>query len=115
MELGLLFTELLNLSHHGSVPSRTCLTTVLYPVEPGTSPRLTPLSCVPEANLTICESSHSCCTREMEDNLRQLVRRDFQNLLHHNSRTLEGLLVSTASRLQGLLEGSPEKFLELDF
>jgi len=37
----------------------------------------------------------------MEANLRVLVRKDFQALLHHNSRSLEGLLASTATKLQG--------------
>ncbi|XP_067014631.2 glypican-5 [Anabrus simplex] len=50
--------------------------------------------------LRVCQSTSSCCTQEMEDNLRLLVRKDFQGLLHHNSRSLEGLLASTASRIQ---------------
>lgn len=52
------------------------------------------------SELRVCESASSCCTREMEDNLRLLVRKDFQGLLHHNSRSLEGLLASTAAKIQ---------------
>lgn len=50
--------------------------------------------------LSVCESAQSCCTLEMESKLRLLVRKDFQALLHHNSRSLEGLLASTAAKLQ---------------
>lgn len=52
------------------------------------------------SSLSVCESAQSCCTLEMEANLRLLVRKDFQALLHHNSRSLEGLLASTATKLQ---------------
>ncbi|XP_021928837.1 glypican-5 [Zootermopsis nevadensis] len=49
---------------------------------------------------SVCESAQSCCTLEMETKLRLIVRKDFQALLHHNSRSLEGLLASTAAKLQ---------------
>ncbi|XP_063224262.1 glypican-5 [Bacillus rossius redtenbacheri] len=52
------------------------------------------------ANLTVCEAPASCCTPAMEAGLRLLVKKDFQALLHHNSRSLEGLLASTAANLQ---------------
>ncbi|XP_049800176.1 glypican-5-like [Schistocerca nitens] len=50
--------------------------------------------------LTVCVSEASCCTLEMEAALQRLVRRDFQALLHHNSRSLEGLLVSAANTIR---------------
>ncbi|XP_046989040.1 glypican-5-like [Schistocerca americana] len=50
--------------------------------------------------LTVCVSEASCCTLEMESALQRLVRRDFQALLHHNSRSLEGLLVSAANTIR---------------
>lgn len=52
------------------------------------------------SGLKVCRSKHSCCTREMESNLQQLVRKDFQSLLHHKSQTVQGLLATTASALQ---------------
>lgn len=59
------------------------------------------LSCLAGSAQSVCESAQSCCTLEMETKLRLLVRKDFQALLHHNSRSLEGLLASTAAKLQG--------------
>ncbi|XP_049800292.1 uncharacterized protein LOC126235623 [Schistocerca nitens] len=50
--------------------------------------------------LTVCVSETSCCTPEMESALQRLVQRDFQALLHHNSRSLEGLLVSAANTIR---------------
>lgn len=42
-----------------------------------------------------------CCNPAMEANLRLQVQRDFSNMLRHNSRSLQGLLDTTASTLQG--------------
>ncbi|XP_075235651.1 division abnormally delayed protein [Lycorma delicatula] len=50
--------------------------------------------------LRVCRSRKTCCTHQMEDRLRFHVQKDFQNLLHHSSQTIQGLLASTASELQ---------------
>lgn len=42
-----------------------------------------------------------CCNRETEDRLRHQARADFHNLIHHHSRTLQGLLATTAGALRG--------------
>ncbi|XP_029167292.1 division abnormally delayed protein [Nylanderia fulva] len=41
-----------------------------------------------------------CCGEEMEDRLKQQARTDFHNLIHHHSRSLQGLLVTTADALR---------------
>ncbi|XP_011141588.1 division abnormally delayed protein isoform X2 [Harpegnathos saltator] len=47
---------------------------------------------------TICGGK--CCGEEMEKRLKQQARTDFHNLIHHHSRTLQGLLVTTADSLR---------------
>ncbi|XP_014472820.1 PREDICTED: division abnormally delayed protein isoform X1 [Dinoponera quadriceps] len=47
---------------------------------------------------TICGGK--CCSDEMEKRLKQQARTDFHNLIHHHSRTLQGLLVTTADSLR---------------
>lgn len=58
-------------------------------------------------SITLDEDDHPgevcgghCCNPAMETNLRIQVQRDFSNLLRHNSRSLQGLLDTTASTLQ---------------
>lgn len=41
-----------------------------------------------------------CCDPEAESSLRRQGQRDFATLLRHNSRSLQGLLNSTATMLQ---------------
>lgn len=41
-----------------------------------------------------------CCSKEMEERLKQQARLDFHNLIHHHSRSLQGLLVTTADALR---------------
>ncbi|XP_070149382.1 division abnormally delayed protein isoform X1 [Polyergus mexicanus] len=41
-----------------------------------------------------------CCSMEMEERLKQQARADFHNLIHHHSRSLQGLLVTTADALR---------------
>ncbi|XP_011302410.1 division abnormally delayed protein [Fopius arisanus] len=42
----------------------------------------------------------SCCNRHTEDQLRQQAKNDFYNLIHHHSRSLQGLLATTADALR---------------
>lgn len=42
-----------------------------------------------------------CCNREKEDRLRYQARADFHSLIHHHSRSLQGLLATTAVALRG--------------
>ncbi|KAL6434647.1 hypothetical protein ACFW04_006174 [Cataglyphis niger] len=41
-----------------------------------------------------------CCSKGMEERLKQQARADFHNLIHHHSRSLQGLLVTTADALR---------------
>ncbi|XP_018367877.1 PREDICTED: division abnormally delayed protein isoform X1 [Trachymyrmex cornetzi] len=41
-----------------------------------------------------------CCGEEMEKRLKQQARVDFHNLIHHHSRSLQGLLATTADALR---------------
>ncbi|XP_076163734.1 division abnormally delayed protein [Ptiloglossa arizonensis] len=41
-----------------------------------------------------------CCTRETEEQLRHQARADFHDLIHHHSRSLQGLLATTADALR---------------
>lgn len=50
------------------------------------------------ASKTICGAS--CCGHEVEDHLRQKAGRDFDDLIHHHSRSLQGLLATTADSLR---------------
>ncbi|KAL0115611.1 hypothetical protein PUN28_010847 [Cardiocondyla obscurior] len=56
-----------------------------------------------------------CCGEEMEERLRQQARADFHNLIHHHSRSLQGLLATTADSLREtvivLLQRSENKTL----
>uniref|UniRef100_A0A1B6DS00 Glypican n=1 Tax=Clastoptera arizonana TaxID=38151 RepID=A0A1B6DS00_9HEMI len=67
--------------------------------------------------LLVCRSRESCCTQDMESNLKRLVRKDFQSLLHHSSQTVQGLLATTAATLQehvtSLAQQSENKTLTL--
>lgn len=47
---------------------------------------------------TICNGK--CCNREAEEHLRHQARADFHNLIHHHSRSLQGLLATTADALR---------------
>ncbi|KAF7402867.1 hypothetical protein HZH66_005134 [Vespula vulgaris] len=47
---------------------------------------------------TICDAP--CCGHEVEDHLRHKAGRDFHNLIHHHSRSLQGLLATTADALR---------------
>lgn len=47
---------------------------------------------------TICGGP--CCGPEVEERLRHRARADFHNLIHHYSRSLQGLLVTTADALR---------------
>ncbi|XP_057327797.1 division abnormally delayed protein [Microplitis mediator] len=42
----------------------------------------------------------SCCNRKAEEQLRQQARADFHSLIHHHSRSLQGLLATTADALR---------------
>lgn len=42
-----------------------------------------------------------CCNRATEETLRQQARADFHSLIHHHSRSLQGLLATTADALRG--------------
>lgn len=41
-----------------------------------------------------------CCNSKMEQRIRNQARDDFQNLMHHHSRSLQGLLASTADAIR---------------
>ncbi|XP_029042009.1 division abnormally delayed protein [Osmia bicornis bicornis] len=41
-----------------------------------------------------------CCNRETEEQLRHQARADFHDLIHHHSRSLQGLLATTADALR---------------
>ncbi|XP_076636548.1 division abnormally delayed protein isoform X1 [Colletes latitarsis] len=41
-----------------------------------------------------------CCNRKTEDQLRHQARADFHDLIHHHSRSLQGLLATTADALR---------------
>ncbi|XP_033226997.1 division abnormally delayed protein [Belonocnema kinseyi] len=41
-----------------------------------------------------------CCNREAEEHLQVQAREDFHSLIHHHSRTLQGLLATTADALR---------------
>ncbi|CAK9821496.1 Division abnormally delayed protein [Anthophora retusa] len=41
-----------------------------------------------------------CCDRETEEQLRHRARADFHDLIHHHSRSLQGLLATTADALR---------------
>ncbi|XP_053987511.1 division abnormally delayed protein [Hylaeus volcanicus] len=41
-----------------------------------------------------------CCNREAEEQLRHQARADFHDLIHHHSRSLQGLLATTADALR---------------
>ncbi|XP_051166931.1 division abnormally delayed protein [Leptopilina boulardi] len=47
---------------------------------------------------TICNGQ--CCNREAEEHLQHQARADFHNLIHHHSRSLQGLLATTADALR---------------
>ncbi|XP_065213431.1 glypican-1-like isoform X2 [Planococcus citri] len=47
-------------------------------------------------SLSICKSDKSCCTSEMESNLMNLVKKDYQSLLQQNAQSVQGILASTA-------------------
>ena len=42
-----------------------------------------------------------CCDSEIEDELRHQAKEDFHNQIHHHSRSLLGLLATTADALRG--------------
>lgn len=42
-----------------------------------------------------------CCDKEMEEQLRQQAKDDFHSQIHHHSRSLLGLLATTADALRG--------------
>ena len=42
-----------------------------------------------------------CCDRDTEEQLRHQARADFHDLIHHHSRSLQGLLATTADALRG--------------
>lgn len=42
-----------------------------------------------------------CCNRDTEEQLRHQARADFHDLIHHHSRSLQGLLATTADALRG--------------
>ncbi|XP_066589490.1 division abnormally delayed protein [Prorops nasuta] len=42
----------------------------------------------------------ACCSKETEERLRHQARADFYNLIHHHSRSLQGLLATTADALR---------------
>ncbi|XP_047105732.1 division abnormally delayed protein-like [Schistocerca piceifrons] len=50
--------------------------------------------------LNVCTAERTCCSAQMEQELLRLVRKDFEALLHHNSRSLQGLLVSAADTIR---------------
>ncbi|XP_034948305.1 division abnormally delayed protein [Chelonus insularis] len=51
-----------------------------------------------DISLTTCKGH--CCSQQTEDQLRQQARADFHSLIHHHSRTLQGLLATTADALR---------------
>ncbi|XP_015519678.1 division abnormally delayed protein [Neodiprion pinetum] len=51
-----------------------------------------------EPSKTTCGGS--CCSSDMEHRIRNQAKSDFQNLMHHHSRTLQGLLASTADAIR---------------
>ncbi|KAK1129038.1 hypothetical protein K0M31_020171 [Melipona bicolor] len=48
---------------------------------------------------TTCDGM--CCNQEAEEQLRHQARADFHDLIHHHSRSLQGLLATTADALRG--------------
>lgn len=55
-----------------------------------------------------------CCNREAEEHLQVQAREDFHSLIHHHSRTLQGLLATTADALRGK-SSSHNDFLLMNF
>ncbi|KAG7208632.1 hypothetical protein KM043_014839 [Ampulex compressa] len=51
-----------------------------------------------ELSKTTCGGQ--CCTHETEERLRHQARADFHSLIHHHSRSLQGLLATTADALR---------------
>lgn len=52
-------------------------------------------------SLSICKADKSCCTSEMESNLMNLVKKDYQSLLQQNAQSVQGILASTAIHFTG--------------
>ncbi|EZA55864.1 hypothetical protein X777_04083 [Ooceraea biroi] len=44
-----------------------------------------------------------CCSEEMEQRLKQQARADFHDMIHHHSRSLQGLLATTADAVRDTL------------
>ncbi|XP_015126955.1 division abnormally delayed protein [Diachasma alloeum] len=57
-------------------------------------------SSISKEDITASTCGGSCCNRQSEDQLRQQARADFHNLIHHHSRSLQGLLATTADALR---------------
>ncbi|XP_071440401.1 glypican-5-like, partial [Hetaerina americana] len=67
------------------------------PEEPVSGSGLTVCEAVPHPGLA---DGRSCCTPKMERGLLSLVARDFDSVLHHHSRSLQGLLADAAAKIQ---------------
>ncbi|XP_076645655.1 division abnormally delayed protein isoform X1 [Halictus rubicundus] len=61
----------------------------IVPVKPNTSEDITKTTC-----------NGLCCNQETERELRHQARQDFHDLIHHHSRSLQGLLATTADALR---------------
>ncbi|XP_063972566.1 division abnormally delayed protein [Diachasmimorpha longicaudata] len=57
-------------------------------------------SSISRENVTATTCGGPCCNRLSEDQLRQQAKADFHNLIHHHSRSLQGLLATTADALR---------------
>lgn len=56
---------------------------------------------VQSINLISATCNGLCCSPETEEQLRHQARADFHDLIHHHSRSLQGLLATTADALRG--------------
>lgn len=56
-------------------------------------------------SLTVCRAERSCCTVDMESNLKTLVKKEYQDLLEHNVQSVQGVLASTATHFRGKESG----------
>lgn len=54
-----------------------------------------------------------CCNRDTEEQLRHQARADFHDLIHHHSRSLQGLLATTADALRGKCSHSKRRHFKV--
>ncbi|XP_052121288.1 division abnormally delayed protein [Frankliniella occidentalis] len=85
--------------HAVAVDAESCASVQEYFIRRNLS---TPIPDQPQSGveLQVCPAGRSCCTPAMEATLQRHVHRDFSALVHHNSQSTQGLLVSSADGLR---------------